>query len=144
MGCDGPLEAKRSLMGPSNRDVRPILGAEVILHMQRSVMFLLAGSMLGAGCTPEYDRPSGAESDYYQQAVSLLDPDNNPIPQTEASAPEYGIRQELCGVRAGMTMADVLSVWGRPRAWGISSAKGASLLFSHYYLTFKGERLATT
>jgi len=93
------------------------------------------------GCSPDPIQNGAGASGYYQRAIGLLDP-GNPMPPIPASAVGNGETNELCGIKNGMAMADVISAWGKPRALGINCGGRASLLFGQFQLSFSGDKLA--
>ena len=92
------------------------------------------------GCAPSHVELVIDKDGYYAQVLELLDPDNPNPPATTNNVSERGVN-ELCGVKAGMTMADVVSAWGKPRALGICTADNANLLYGQFSLRFADDKL---
>jgi hypothetical protein len=92
------------------------------------------------GCAPSRVEPVIDKDGYYAQVLELLDPDNPNPPASTNDVSERGVK-ELCGVKADMTMADVVSAWGKPRALGICTADNADLLYGPFSLRFRDDKL---
>jgi hypothetical protein len=121
----------------------------------RAIRFLaLAALVLATGVT-------AAERSYYDLFIEestngpsrflgnpiLLDT-NNPGPIITTNIPFQRFRQgEIAGVKLGMTMSEVVAVWGKPRQLVSRCGFGPRLWYGHgrWYgdlsLSFKGDRL---
>ena len=115
-------------------------GSKESQAMKSSIALTVAALTVWAGCAPDPVKNGACTSGYFQQAMGLLDT-GNPMPPISASAVGERGTNELCGIKTGMAMADVISAWGKPRALGINCAGRASLLFGQFGLSFDGDRL---
>jgi hypothetical protein len=106
----------------------------------KKTLFKVATFMFLIGCTPDQVTPVIDKDGYYSQVVELLDPDN-PNPPVTANDRNNTQIHDLCGVKVGMSMADVISVWGKPRALGVCKANNASLLYGPFVLWFDHDKL---
>jgi hypothetical protein len=110
------------------------------MNEKRPIMLPFVALALLTGCAPDPVKIGTGTSGYYQQAIGLLDP-GNPMPPILASAVGNGDTNELCGVKTGMTMAGVVSAWGKPRALGITTIGSATLVYGQFYLRFDDGKL---
>jgi len=108
--------------------------------ISKKTLFKFATFMFLLGCTPKQLTPVIDKDGYYSQVVELLDP-NNPNPLVNASEGGKTQIHELCGIKVGMSMADVISAWGKPRALGVCKANNASLLYGTFVLWFDHDKL---
>ena len=92
------------------------------------------------GCAPVPVEPVIDKDGYFAKVLELLDPSNPNPPASTNDVSERGVK-ELCGVKAGMSMADVVSAWGKPRALGICTADNADLLYGPFSLWFRDDKL---
>lgn len=82
-------------------------------------------------------------SDYYEKMLTFLDPDNPVRPVPIKNSDEDGGKEKihLLGVKYGMSIADVLLMWGKPRALGGTTSLVTSLQYGEYLLTFHKDKL---
>ena len=65
---------------------------------------------------------------YYDQVASLLDPGNE-APGSQTADVQQTYPRELCGVKVGMAVNEVIAVWGKPQAFRSASWRGMTLKY---------------